>query len=184
MLLITWIITFVLPLAEGADTPASSLRGSLVFEQLAHRPITVNPHYFNFYRQFNLSHIVSALDLLDEYNKLYAKLCNNILLLPDFKSTIYKQDVITKNNTYYFYWDCNSKGGQLPEIRTQSDKEQITQFMLANDYRIIPAGIVLVQNVLRYTSDKTLISNVVDIKNCQGCPTLENNKMYDYMNVD
>jgi len=182
MLLITWIITFVLPLAEGADTPASSLRGSLVFEQLAHRPITVNPHYFNFYRQFNLSHIVSALDLLDEYNKLYAKLCNNIHQLPNFKSTIYKQDVNYRNNSYYFHWDCISRGAQLPEIRTQSEKEHMTQFMIDNDFRIIPAGIVSGQNVLRYISDKTVISNIVDIKNCQGCPTLENINMYDYMN--
>jgi len=66
------IITIKILLAESDENVKHSpLRGSLLFEELAFRPITVNPQYYNFYRQFNMTHIQTALEILKDYEKLY-----------------------------------------------------------------------------------------------------------------
>ena len=157
------------PLAESNETLHSSLRGSLLFEQLAFRPITVNPQYFNFYRQFNISHIQSALDILVEYEQLYTRLCTDIAHMPELSPEFY---TVTVNGTDY-HSTCIRSGGYLPEIRTKHEALLLTQLMIGHNITLTPAGIDTNSNTLLYRSDKSSITDAVKLQYCSvNCPLL------------
>jgi len=170
MLLNIIAILYKIPLAESDEmTTHSSLRGSLLFEQLAYRPITVNPQYFNFYRQFNISHIQNALEILEKYENLYAKLCNDISLMPELSPEFYK----IPSNTTDYHTNCIRSGGYLPEIRTKSEAIQLAQIMKGHNITQTPAGIDSSTSTLFYRSDKSLITEAVKLQYCTAtCPLL------------
>jgi hypothetical protein len=169
-LLLTLTILTILPLAECDEAMRpSSLRGSLLYEQLAFRQITVNPQYFNFYRQFNMTHIKNALNVLNEYEKLYTKLCTDIAHMPELSPEFFY--VHTNKSDYNLA--CIRAGGHLPELRTQQEALLVSQLMITHGLTNIPAGIRISTNKLVYRSDKTLISDAVKIQYCPNqCPLL------------
>jgi len=92
--------------------------GSLIYEQLAYRPITVNPQYFNFYRKFNLTHITQGLQILEKYQKLYDDFCQQITSFPSIQPVphivFYKAPRSIDDH-------CKDENSILPEIKTSED---------------------------------------------------------------
>ena len=170
-LIIILTILTVSPLVESDEhIHASSLRGSLLFEQLAFRPITVNPHYFNFYRQFNMTHILTALNVLTEYEKLYSRLCNDIAHMPELTSEFF---ITTHNKTSDPFRACLRSGGYLPEVRSRQEAKLLNQLMQNNNLTQIPAGVEIVNNKLIYKSDKSDLSTAIKLQYCPvTCPLL------------
>ena len=163
------ILLSLLPLAES-DMQTASLRGSLLYEQLAFRPITVNPQYFNFYRQFNISHILNALDVLTEFETLYSKLCKDIdfmpELIPEFINIPYEKQRSPIEA-------CESRNAILPELRTMEEVELMLNLMNSWGIDSTQAGIDYVDNLLVYQSSKEPINPITKVRYCSDqCPLL------------
>jgi hypothetical protein len=144
------IFLSLIPLAES-DMQTASLRGSLLYEQLAFRQITVNPQYFNFYRPFNISHILNALDVLQEFEILYSTLCKDIDLMPDLIPEFHlmkHEKNLTPSEA------CARMGGTLPEIKTLGEAKLLQSTMLSHGLTSIPAGISYIDNTLVYQSTR------------------------------
>jgi len=172
------IITIKILLAESDENVKHSpLRGSLLFEELAFRPITVNPQYYNFYRQFNMTHIQSALEILKEYEKLYIRLCTDIANMPELAPEFYTS---SSNDTEY-HTNCLISGGLLPEIRAKHEASLLMQFMIDQELSKTPAGIDTMTDTFRYRSDNSKITDAVDIKYCKENCTRTNPYVAHYI---
>jgi hypothetical protein len=174
------LLTAILPLVESEEAmKVSTLRGSLLFEQLAYRQITVNPQYFNFYRQFNMTHIENAIEVLLDYEKLYTRLCRDIVHMPEMAPEFVK---VQANNTI-FTEACRSVGGYLPELRSEQEADLLKQMMTVHGLRVIPAGVLVNKGKFVYMSDRNQVLDITRYRYCiKDCPTLSYQLNYDHFN--
>jgi len=175
-ILITLLFT---PIVECEDIQfISSLRGSLIYEQLAFRPITVNPHYFNFYRRFNLTHIQKALDVLDTYHNIYNQFCTQITEFPQIQPI----PIMIKNTVVPDTLEepCLKIGATLPELRTKADYDNLYNFMDVQHIHYTPAGVMIKENKLVYKSNANDLSNVTRLRYCLSCNTETQRSQKDF----
>jgi len=152
----------------------AQLKGNLLFETEHQSTVTINPHYIQFNRQFDLSNILQAINLLVNYTESYAQYCNDIQ--KDRKR------VFDTFQTKGYYTGaplaCQKDHGYLPEVRNEKEAERLMELMKLLEITETPAGLMLKDESLVYT--RTGLKNEYLIfKHCKGCnivPSLLNAK--------
>lgn len=144
----------------------AQLRGNLLFESEQQLPVTVNPHYIQFNRQFDLTHINNAINLLDNYTISYNDYCKE--LVADRKRI---NDMFQIMGNFYDARDaCRERGGFLPEIRTEEDATKLIGIMKVVNLWEVPAGLTLVNNNTGMIYSRTGQNNAfLRYEPCKGC---------------
>ena len=129
----------------------AQLKGNLLFESEQQSAVTINPHYIQFNRQFDLSHIRDAINLLTNYTDSYAQYCNEVT--KDRKRLF---DMFQVQSMYYkAKQTCKSNGGYLPQIKTEADADKLMDMMKLINIKETPAGLMIRNASLLYYREET-----------------------------
>jgi hypothetical protein len=124
----------------------AQLKGNLLFETEQQSTVTINPHYLQFNRQFDLSYILQAINLLSNYTESYNDYCNDIQR--DRKRVF--DTFQTKGYTRTSAQACQRDHGYLPEIRSQVEADRLMELMKLVDITETPAGLIIEKGKLVY----------------------------------
>ena len=157
----------------------AQLKGNLLFETEQQSTVTINPHYLQFNRQFDLSYILQAINLLSNYTESYNDYCNDIQR--DRKRVF--DTFQTKGYTRTSAQACQRDHGYLPEIRSQMEADRLMELMKLVEITETPAGLILEKNKLVYarTGAPNEFNSFNGCRNCsEGRFMIENTEMIVY----
>ena len=158
-------VLLLIILREVASLRTAQLKGNLVFETEQQSTVTINPHYIQFNRQFDLSNIQTAINLLTNYTESYSQYCNDI---QKDRKRVY--DMFQANAMYFAGKTvCRNNHGFLPEIRTEAEAERLMELMKLINIKETPAGVTISNNSLIYlrTGQPNLFKSYRYCKECK-----------------
>ncbi len=134
-----WEVILVFFIQGTTSLRSAQLKGNLLFETEQQTPVTINPQYVQFNRQFDLSNIKTALDLLDNYTLSYYEYCDEITRDRKRVHDVYQ----AKGDFFKGHETCRLQGGYLPEIRNEMEADRLVGLMKVIPLKEIPAGLTL-----------------------------------------
>ena len=139
-------VLLLITLRVVAALRTAQLKGNLVFETEKQSSVTINPHYIQFNRQFDLSHIYDAINLLSNYTESYSQYCDEVT---KDKKRIY--DMFQTNSMYTeARKNCANQHGYLPEVRNEKEADRLMELMKLIKITETPAGLTIRNNSLVY----------------------------------
>jgi len=139
-------VLLLIILGEVETLRTAQLKGNLVFETEQLSSVTINPHYIQFNRQFDLTNIYNAILLLTNYTDSYEQYCNEI---QKDRKRVYDMFQI-KSMYYKAATDCRNNFGYLPEIKTEAEADRLVELMKLIDVKETPAGLTISNRNLIY----------------------------------
>ena len=142
--MLTVLLLIILRVVASLRT--AQLKGNLVFETEQQSTVTINPHYIQFNRQFDLSNIQIAIDLLTNYTESYNQYCNDI---QKDRKRVYD---MFQANAMFFEGNtvCRKNHGFVPEVRTEAEAERLMELMKLINIKETPAGVMISNRTLVY----------------------------------
>ena len=166
-------ILLVFFVTEGLAIRTAELKGNLLYESEQQKPVIINPHYVQFNREFDLSEIKTALDLLDQYTESYAAYCQDAQR--DSKR-LYNM-FFTEGNFLEAKEKCRESHGYLPEVRTPEESDRILDFLKLLDITETPAGLSIDYHTKDVIYTRTNELNKYHLyAPCSNCPSNSPNK--------
>ena len=173
-----WEVILVFFIKGTASFRSAQLKGNLLFETEQQSPVTINPQYVQFNRQFDLSNIKTSLDLLDNYTLSYYEYCDDITKDRKRVHDIYQ----AKGDFFNGHETCRLQGGYLPEIRNEEEADKFVGLMRVIPLKEIPAGLSLTNDsniIFSRTGEK---NSYPRLKQCPKCDIISNNKAKLFVN--
>jgi len=131
------ILLVLLIVSTQSWAQTAQLKGNIIFESPHQASVTINPHYIQFNRRFDLSIIKEALDLLDTYTLSYSKYCNEIIRDRKRNYNTFK----VEGQKSYPFTTCKNNSGHLPEVRTEDEASRMVELLQVLSIQYTPAGL-------------------------------------------
>lgn len=176
-----WPVLVSLFIIEVTSLRTAHLKGNLLYETERQQTVRINPHYVQFNRQFDLSNIKYALDLLDNYTVSYHEYCKEVTI--DRKRG---QDTFQASGKFFYGFDtCRNLHGHLPEVKDDSDADKLVGLMKVVGLSETPAGLSLVNQssamVYSRTNDPNKYHRYQPCENCNILNILQGNAIHAHI---
>jgi len=141
---------------------SAEIKGGLLFEKDIDVPVIINPNYLVYKRKLDLKEVMRAVDITEEFTKVYKSFCDSIQDTLDTAT-----NVRVYNYRHYFYIpsgihdltaaksECDKVGTTLPEIRTPKELKDLIAFATENNISDVNIAIKFITKEKRvvYESD-------------------------------
>lgn len=159
-----WSVLGLTLIQVVSSTRTAQLRGNIIFETERPQPVTINPNYVQFNRQFDLTQIELALDLLDNHTQTYDGYCKQIIQNTGRPEEYFR----IMGNIGKASEECKAQNGYLPEIRNQKQANTLITLMKVMQIDQTPAGIFFQNGTARYLSNG-MQNQYVQLSPCLTC---------------
>ena len=193
LLLIILCLKIVLASERNTLYRQADIRGGLLFEKDVDTPRIINPNYLAYKRKLDMKQVMTSVELTQKFINVYKTFCESIQNSVDtginvraysYRHKFYLapglKDISTAKT------ECKAIGTDVPEIRTKSELKDLVNFARENDVKDVNINIYYDnrENILRYGSDNTSITNVLQnflIENPNSPTLYTRTNVYDYL---